>query len=221
MGRRALVTRDQVLKAAREVFAKRGFDGTTLAVIASRLGISPAALLRHAPTKEALFGAAMAFSDQSLPMPIEFLESLDGSEEPLAVLRKIAERAIPILEATFSETFVHWLHSNRAPAGAVSIELPFDPRSKSTPPEQAYRLIEGYMEKAAKAGRLRVADVRAAAVSFQGALFAYVSFHKLFRIIDPPIPLDRYLDTVLAIWARGAVAETPTRQTASGRERSR
>jgi hypothetical protein len=88
----------------------------------------------------------------------------------------------------------------------VTIPLPFDPRSASTPPRQAFRAIERYMRKAMKTGRLRVSDARAAATAFQGALFAYVSFHKLLRILDPPLPLDRYLDTLFAIWSRGAIA---------------
>jgi len=38
MGRPARVTRGQVLQAARDAFAARGYDGTTLATIAARLG---------------------------------------------------------------------------------------------------------------------------------------------------------------------------------------
>ena len=206
MGRRARVSREQVLKAAREAFFESGFDGATLAAIAAKVGVSPAALLRHAPTKEALFGAAMASAVPALPLPIEFLDRLDGTEDPAIVLRRIAERAIPVLEATFDETIVAWLHSRRTAGAPVAIPLPFDPRSKSTPPQQAFRAIERYMRKAMRAGRLRVSDARAAATAFQGALFAYVSFHKLLRILDPPLPLDRYLDALLSIWSRGAIA---------------
>jgi AcrR family transcriptional regulator len=206
MGRRARVTREQVLKAARETFSESGFDGATLTAIAAKVGVSPAALLRHAPTKEALFGAAMASAEPVLPLPIEFLDRLDGAEDPAEVLRRIAERAIPVLEATFEETIVGWLHSRRKTGVPVAIPLPFDPRSKTTPPQQAFRAIERYMRKAMKAGRIQVASSRAAATAFQGALFAYVSFHKLLRILDPPLPLDRYLDTLLEIWSRGAIA---------------
>jgi AcrR family transcriptional regulator len=209
MGRRARVTREQVLRAARETFSESGFDGATLTAIAAKVGVSAAALLRHAPTKEALFGAAMASAQPALPLPIEFLDRLDGTEDPAEVLRRIAERAIPVLEATFEETIVGWLHSRRKSGAPVAIPLPFDPRSKSTPPQQAFRVIERYMRKAMKAGRLRVFDARAAATAFQGALFAYVSFHKLLRILDPPLPLDRYLDALLEIWSRGAIAGLP------------
>jgi AcrR family transcriptional regulator len=216
MGRRARVTREQVLRAARETFAESGFDGATLTAIAAKVGVSAAALLRHAPTKEALFGAAMASAEPVLPLPIEFLDRLDGSEDPAEVLRRVAERAIPVLEATFEETIVGWLHSRRKTGSLVTIPLPFDPRSKSTPPQQAFRAIERYVRKAMRSGRLRVADPRAAATAFQGALFAYVSFHKLLRILDPPLPLDRYLDTLLEIWSRGAI---PDPRTGRGRRR--
>ena len=46
MGRPARVTREQVLRAAREAFSESGYHGTTLAAIGARVGISPAALLR-------------------------------------------------------------------------------------------------------------------------------------------------------------------------------
>lgn len=216
MGRRARVTRPQVLSAARSAFAERGFDGTTLASIAARIGVTPAALLRHAPTKEALFGAAMAAPEgHELRSPVEFLDALDGGEDPREVLRAVAERAIPVLEATFAETIVGWLHS-RKPGSPAAIPLPFDPRSKSTPPQRAFQAIEGYMKKAVRKGTLRVGDVRAAATAFQGALVAYVSFHKLFRILDPPLPVDLYVETLLDIWMHGALpagkARVPTRR---------
>ena len=54
MGRRARASRDQILRAAREAFSERGFDGTTLAAIGARVGLSPSALLRHAPTTPSL-----------------------------------------------------------------------------------------------------------------------------------------------------------------------
>ena len=219
MGRRARVTREQVLKAAREAFGEAGFDGTTLAVIAARLGVSPAALLRHAPTKEALFGAAMASAAPAdLRLPLEFLDSLEGTEDPAAVLRRVAERAIPVLEATFDTTIVAWLHSRR-PGAPPSIRLPFDPRSKSTPPQRAFRAIEGYLEKAVRAGRVRVDSPRSAATAFMGALFAYVSFHKLLRVLDPPLPLDRYLDTLIDLWKKGAIVSAPARRPPRPRKR--
>src|SRR5688500_13312999 len=105
MGRRARVSRDGVLAAAREAFAERGYDGTTLAAIGARVGLSPAALLRHAPNKEALFSAAMSAPGQELP-PIEFLARTDGREDPARVLRSLAFAVVPFLESKLGENIV-------------------------------------------------------------------------------------------------------------------
>jgi AcrR family transcriptional regulator len=141
----------------------------------------------------------------SASVPLEFLEALDGSEDPIPVLRRVAERVIPILEATLAESIVGWLHARRS-RGPVAVPLPFDPRSRSTPPQRVFRALERYFEKAVRKGTLSITDPRAAATAFQGALFAYVSFQKLFHILDPSLPMDRYLDTLTAIWTRGALA---------------
>jgi AcrR family transcriptional regulator len=213
MGRRPRVTRAEVFAAVRAAFGESGYEGTTLAAIAARLGVSPAALFRHAPTKEALFGAAFASGASLAAMPMEFLEALDGTEDPIPVLRKVGERLVPVLEATLAETIVSSLHARRG--GTVSIPLPFDPRSRSTPPQRVFAALERYFTKAKRKGRVRVADPRAAATAFQGALFAYVSFHRLFRILDPPLPLERYLETLTGIWENGAIARPrlPRRRT--------
>ena len=45
---------------------------------------------------------------------------------------------------------------------------------------------------------------RAAALAFLGSLQAYVFLHRVLHI-DPPVPFERYLDTVLEIWKKGAI----------------
>jgi hypothetical protein len=50
-----------------------------------------------------------------------------------------------------------------------------------------------------------VRDPRAAALAFLGSLNAYVFLHRVMRIADPPVPLRRYVDTLLEIWSRGAI----------------
>ena len=93
MARPARVSRDQVLAAARAEFGARGYAGATLAGIAARVGLSPAALLRHARDKDALFHAAMAepaggSRGESPPLPLEFLRDTPGDADPEVVLRR-------------------------------------------------------------------------------------------------------------------------------------
>src|SRR5215813_9626600 len=178
MGRPARVTREQVLKAAREAFADRGYEGTTLASIGGRLGVSPAALLRHAPTKAALFAAAMEASHTEDVLPSAFLADCDGSEEPLTVLRRFADALVPFIDGRIGETIAAWMRL-RSAGRLPAIRLPFDPRRRSSPPQRVLAALEAYMRRAEKAGTLRIVDPRAAALAFLGALQAYVFMHRV------------------------------------------
>lgn len=232
MGRRERVTREQALAAAREIFAARGFEGATLAAIAGRLGLSPAALLRHAPTKQALFEAAMSSPAGELRVPLEFLADLDAARrDPREVLREIGERFVPFIEAKLGEAIALWVRSNALAVAAAptaqpeipTLPLPFDRDRHPTPPERALALVEGYFRRARRAGRLELSDPRGAAVAFLGTLHSYVTLHRVVRAVDPPVPLARYLDSVVEIWTRGAVragAEGAGRTGAEGAGRS-
>lgn len=204
MGRRPKVTREDVMQAAREAFAERGFEGTTLAAIAGRLAVSPAALLRHAPSKEALFAAAMG-PRGDLRLPMEFLRELDGTEEPRAVLRRVGEAFVPFIAQRLDETVAFWMRAKTLEE-ARHLPLPFDPAVRPTPPERALGLIEDYFRRAVAAGSMRLADPRAAALNFLGALHSYVVLHRVGRVLDPPLPLPRYLDALIEIWTHGVIA---------------
>ena len=202
MGRPARVTRDQVIDAAREAFASRGFEGTTLAYIAAQVGVSPAALLRHAPSKEALFGLAMSSVEEAPLLPLRFLDGVKGTEDPRLVLERVAQVFVPFIEARFGEQIARWQYANVGTPRAIA--LPFDPDQKPTPPERALGQLERYLKRASRAGRIQVKDPRAAALAFLGSLQSFVFFHKMLRL-DPPLPLPRYLNTVVEIWTRGAI----------------
>jgi AcrR family transcriptional regulator len=202
MGRQARVTREQVLGEARKAFSERGFEGTTLADIASRLKVSPAALLRHAPSKQALFALAME-SPPGEALPTDFLEGVSPTEDPARVLRRLAREFIPFIEQKMGENIARFLRA-RSEEEARTIRLPFDPRKRSAPPVRSMRALEGYLRRASNAGTVSVRNVRAAALAFLGSMQSYVFLHRVLHI-HPPIPLGAYLDTVLDIWRRGAI----------------
>jgi AcrR family transcriptional regulator len=211
MGRNPRVTRQQVLAAARESFVERGYAGATLAEIGSRLEVSPAAVLRHAPTKKALFLAAMGQQDPDL-LPFEFLEQFDGTEDPRQVLRRAGEVFIPFLETRIRELVARWVYFRMAPGGAFKnvpgigrIPLPFDPSQRPTPPQKNLRFLEDYLRRAARHGRIRVRDPRAAAFAFLAELHSFVFMQQVMNILEEPLPLADYLDTVLEVWTGGIV----------------
>jgi AcrR family transcriptional regulator len=202
MGRPARVTREEVLRQARRTFSERGFDGTTLADIAARLGVSPAALLRHAPTKHALFELAMSAETPDEGLPTDFLASVPPSQDPARVLRRLARTFVPFIEQKIGENIARFLKA-RTEEEARTIRLPFDPRQRSSPPARAIAALESYFRRVQTAGRVSLPDPRAGALAFLGSLQSYVFFHRVLRV-EPQIDLDDYLDTVLAVWKRGA-----------------
>lgn len=80
-------TRREILDAALELFADKGFHGTGLREIARAVGVRESALYHHFASKELLFEAILTESDVS-PAPVR--EALDG---PLPTdLRPMFER---------------------------------------------------------------------------------------------------------------------------------
>ena len=73
-------TREDILVAAREVFAERGFDGATMRGVARSAGVDPALIYHYFGSKQQLFVAAMEIPypyEQVLPMV------LDGPREQM------------------------------------------------------------------------------------------------------------------------------------------
>jgi AcrR family transcriptional regulator len=210
MGRTARVSRSQVLEAAREAFVERGYEGATLANIGSRLKVSPAALLRHAPNKQALFLAAMGQAEPEM-MPFGFLQELDGSEDPRQVLRRAGEMLIPFLESKIHEVVARWVYFKTVP-GIGRMPLPFDPKNRPTPPQKNLKCLEDYLRRAGRKGTIRVRDPRAAALAFLATLHSYVFLQHVMDVLEEPLPLSEYLDTVIDVWTRGAIVTGRTRR---------
>ena len=64
--RRGAARREQILDAAVELFAQRGYRGTGLLELADRVGMTHAGILHHFGTKEDLLRAVMARRDEMI-----------------------------------------------------------------------------------------------------------------------------------------------------------
>ncbi len=73
----------QIVKVATDLFAKKGFKGTTTREIARKAGISEAVIFRHFSKKEDLYDAIIDFhcsDEQGEPMLIAILKEKKGRE---------------------------------------------------------------------------------------------------------------------------------------------
>jgi len=86
--------RRQIMEAATNLFARRGYEGTTTRQIAQRAGVNEAIIFRHFPSKEDLYWAIV--EDQcrekdSKGRPSHFSETADNDRE---FFRAIAEEIL-------------------------------------------------------------------------------------------------------------------------------
>jgi AcrR family transcriptional regulator len=74
-------TRSDFLKAARRLFAERGFYGASIAAIADELGLTKQALIHHFGTKERLYGEVLAQMAERLAREVKSARSADPDPE--------------------------------------------------------------------------------------------------------------------------------------------
>lgn len=91
-------TRRRTLDAALDLFAARGFAGTTMREIARAVGVRESALYNHFPSKEAIFEALL--SELGPGGALRLVESLDVeslvAKGPRAALREVAHKLVSL-----------------------------------------------------------------------------------------------------------------------------
>src|SRR6266566_814571 len=168
--------------------------------IARELRVTPAAVLRHARSKQDLFRAAMSSRITAPPEFILDLKNVDPRGDPRVVLRGIAERFVPFVEKIIAENIAVYMHER-----ARSLVVPFDADAQDSPPRRVLAIVGDYFRRAMDAGVIRRGDPRAFALLFMGSLQAYVMNHQILKVAPKPYPLGRYIDALIDLWSNGAI----------------
>ncbi|MBI1351322.1 MAG: TetR family transcriptional regulator [Actinomycetales bacterium] len=83
-------TADQILAAARELFAERGYARTTIRAIAAQANVDPALVHHYFGTKDALFDAAVQ-------MPVDPRQVMSGlPDDPRAIGPELVRRVLGV-----------------------------------------------------------------------------------------------------------------------------
>lgn len=100
--------RQQILDAAAELFAHRGFAGTTTRQIAAAVGTTETVLFRHFPTKESLYAAILEHRIPAAAVDrwLRELKSLADRRDDHGLFQAVAEA---ILESFRNDTVYHRL----------------------------------------------------------------------------------------------------------------
>ena len=164
--------RDQILDAAMQCFASSGFRGTTTREIASRVGLTEAALYRHFESKEALYAAIIARKIDGSD-PIVAHEAAAIASDDRGVFGGLARRMIERAEA--DPAFIRILHFT-ALEGHSLAEPFFASRIL-----RVREFLSGYIARRIREGAFRPVDPVIAARAFLGMVSDYLNVRVVFR----------------------------------------
>jgi AcrR family transcriptional regulator len=84
----------QIMKVAKELFARRGFDGTTTRHIAERAKVNEAIIFRHFPTKQDLYWAVIEHECELSAFQQALDERLNSGASDREIFAGIAEDSL-------------------------------------------------------------------------------------------------------------------------------
>ena len=190
--------RDEIVEVARVAFLELGYERTSMAEIAARVGGSKATLYGYFPSKEALFMAIIErLAERYISPALAQLE--ESTEEDLrTALRRFGEQFLAFIStpeaiATYRMVISQAAHSDIAEAFFEA------------GPNQVDARLARYLSGAMQRGQLRKADADVAATHFfailtQGEMWRHYFMREPPTLTRPQIKriVDRSLDAFLA-----------------------
>lgn len=119
--RRAMVDPDALLRSARQVFARQGFEATSVREIARDAGVDPALMAHHFGSKEALWVAVV---DQIAHRTAPMIEETRKLRTLPVTARERVERALAILvDRVFDEPDIGLFFSTAATEKGARLDI--------------------------------------------------------------------------------------------------
>ena len=190
--RKGVQRRQEIVRAAAQVFAERGFNGGSLRSIGERVGVSSASLVQYFGTKEGLLAAVLEeWARESRPAGADGLRGLAWMRSMReAMVYNATHRGLIELFLTLTAEATHPAHPAR------------------TFVQHRYATVVaehvGHLQEAVADGE--VSPMTPTEVEQEARLFvAAMDGMELQWLLDPRVDLlvlfDRFLDVTLARWA--------------------
>jgi len=185
-------TQARILRASMELFASRGFEGTSISAIASRAGVSRGAVFWHFGSKAALFKeACVRFF---VPFWREFEKSLDGPpRERVFQLLGAYEKFVASNRETI-RAFVRWVLESQTMRESLQGEL--------------FALHGLFIRKVSGAIAL-LTENPAQAEALSLGLVSHLAGNLLFELLDPDAKLNQRRRESLRAVAERLLPEDP------------
>jgi AcrR family transcriptional regulator len=188
--------RRQILSVATELFAQRGYRGTTTRRVAERAAVNEALLFRHFHSKENLYWAVLEEKRRSTGGAERLRQRLSEERDDLS---KFAEIAEDILQRNFDDpTLARLLFFSALERHELSR------RFFETYAAEYHELLAAYVRRRIRDGSLRSVDALTASRAFLGMVFQYyVNQDLLQRKRTSRAERSRVCREFAALWLHG------------------
>lgn len=188
--------REDILQAARKVFAKDGYNGATISRIAEEASLnSPSLVYWYFKNKQELFQAILQDMSQVLNQLASLWEIIDSPPEE--VLPLIGNSILETIETPESAEFF----------SIVVSEVPQNQDLANTMGEKmvlGINFLVAYLDRQIELGRIRQHDVQSSARSFMGSFLSYLLTRKFFLPLRANLPdKNVYLRNIVEIFIKG------------------
>jgi AcrR family transcriptional regulator len=161
-------TREKILEAAIDLFAERGYDGTSMRDIAGAVGIRESAIYKHYAGKDAILQAIFAYAEARIYAPLPPVQNTAGRDES-SIFRDMLEGLPRFMMADptlikITRIMLTEMHHDRKVNEYV----------QGTYGERAHMYTEALFKKQMEEGKIRPCDARALAMIFNGFRFFWV-----------------------------------------------
>src|SRR6185369_599596 len=164
--------RHQILQVATELFAGRGFEGTTTREIARRAKVNEAIIFRHFPTKDDLYWAVIEAKCQSSAKKEFLSEILEAGEPVRETFVKLADTILRRREKdqTLARLLLYSALENHR----------LTQRFFQSYVADYYEILGDYIQQRIEAGEFRKLDAQLAARGFLGMIVYHSLIQDLF-----------------------------------------
>ena len=188
-------TRARIMQAASQLFAEKGFAGTTTRAIAERSGVNEVTIFRHFGTKENLAKAIMdQFGGPAIADSLKARFSGDYEQDLTLVGQAMME-----------------VMTTRSDAMRMAIceagNFPEFQQVVAENPRQLRKMLASYFERQMTAGLIRSGHPELLAQAFLGMFFSYAVLHGfLLDSLKPEISSEEVVEQFVALFVRGTLA---------------
>lgn len=211
--------REQLIKVAISLFARKGFTGTTTKEIAHAARVNEAMIFRHFATKDDLYRAILDYKANEVCVGdwVEELHAFAAQTDDEGLFRAVAMKKLTMHKRDKNNEFMRLMHYS-ALEGHELTRLFLERQAR---PMQKF--LQSYIEERQRAGAFRQINSRVAVNMFIGALNHHAMTRAFLPSWNTGLSDERLVENLIALFLgglRGGAVGTKEKKAATGKAKS-